>query len=316
MSADLGHQMQQLYQQFGEVSGVSIELHKELLAIRVDNQQATATVFLQGAQLSHYQHRGGQPIIWCSPDCDYSAGVPLRGGIPICWPWFGNLAKNLAPVQQHINCDDAPAHGFVRQRHWQVSAIENIDNHLTQMQLQLSLAEGEESLWPTATELQLTILIGKTLTLTLEIRNTSHQTVCFSNALHSYFAIGDIEQVVVKGLEGLNYIDCMDNWNEHKQQGPLTIGREVDRIYQGAHNDITLIDKHWQRIITLHSEGSDSAVVWNPWQDKARRLSHFADDAYKKMLCIETANADKDLVPLAAGETHRLVLTISSSALS
>ncbi len=125
MPVDIGQQMQQLYSQFGDLPGISIELHKQLLAIRVENKQATATVFLQGAQLSDYQKQGEQPIIWCSPHCDYQNGQSLRGGIPLCWPWFGDLARNPEPVRQHINqTTDAPAHGFVRNRLWSLSTVE------------------------------------------------------------------------------------------------------------------------------------------------------------------------------------------------
>lgn len=315
MPTDLGQQMQQLYQQFGDIAGVTIELHQDLLALRVDNDQASATVFLQGAQLSHYQKQGEQAIIWCSPECDYTAGVPLRGGIPVCWPWFGELAKNPDAVQQQINLNEAPVHGFARQRQWQLSAVEAIHSGLTRLQLQLSLAEGEEALWPWATELQLTILVGESLELSLEVHNSSEQSLCFSSALHSYFSVADIDQVSITGLEGLSYIDFMDDWRQYKQQGALIIDREVDRIYSGTANSIQLVDQQWQRSIRVSNEGSNSAVLWNPWQEKSRRLPHFADDAYKRMLCIETANADQDFVQLAAGDTHRLALTISSSTL-
>ena len=325
MSIDLGQEMQQLYQQFGELPGVSIELHRELLAVSVENTQASATIFLQGAQLSHYQKRGEPETIWCSPDGDYSSATPLRGGIPVCWPWFSNLANNPERLKNAIiplgHKGEFPAHGFVRNRHWQLKAVDNINEGLTRVQLHLSLAKDEEPFWPWATELDLVILIGDTLQLTLEVHNCSNQTVLFSGALHSYFAVSEIENISVDGLDGLGYIDCMDNWQQHKQQGPLVIDTEVDRIYSGQGSRqsgmvISLDDQQWQRKITITSEGSNSAVLWNPWTEKSRRLPHFADDAYQTMLCIETANADKDAVELPAGEIHQLTLTIDSKNLT
>ena len=316
MSVDIGQQMQQLYSQFGELEGVSIELHKELLAIRIDNQQATATIFLQGAQLSHYQKNGEQPTIWCSPHCDYQAGQPLRGGIPLCWPWFGDIKKNPAAIQQLINQPDASAHGFIRNRDWQLLKVEQPHAGLTQVELGLTLSEGEEPLWPFATQLSLTISIGEQLQLHYTVHNQSPHSVVFSNALHSYFAVSDISQVQVNGLENLNYIDCTDKRSKQRQQGPVIIDKEVDRNYSGTYSDISLVDKRWQRVITLNVQGSNSAVLWNPWQDKAKRLSQFADNAYQQMLCIETANIDADSVELAHNESHQLTLTISSSTLS
>ncbi len=325
MTAAIGQQMQQLYSQFGEIPGITIELHKELLAIRVQNQQADATVFLQGAQLSHYQKQAEPPIIWCSPLCDYQGGQPLRGGIPLCWPWFGNLADNPKAVQQQIeaalstenNTANNPiaAHGFVRNRLWSLSSVENINEGHTRLTLQLSLATGEEPLWPHACDLKLTIDVSNNLTLRLQVTNNSEQSLAFSSALHSYFAIANIEQVAVNGLEELPYIDALENRSTKVQQGSLTFNQEVDRIYKDT-KAITLTDKHWQRVITVENQGSNSTVLWNPWQDKARRLSHFADDAYKEMLCIETANADEDFVQLAAGKQHVTSVTISSRGIS
>jgi glucose-6-phosphate 1-epimerase len=325
MSHNLREQMQTLYRQFGEVAGIHIELHKELLAVRVENEQATATVFLQGAQLSDYRikqpGKQQQPIIWCSPQCDYLVGQPLRGGIPVCWPWFGELARNPHAVQQQIpetalQQTTAPAHGFVRNRNWQLTQAQAITPHLTRLQLELKLAAAEEPLWPYATDLRLTIDIGATLLLTFAIINRSSQSVNFSAALHSYFAISDIDQVAVDGLQSLSYIDCMANWETKRQQGLVTIDAELDRIYSGTHNGITLIDKDWQHSINLRTEGSNSAILWNPWQEKARRLSQFPDSAYREMLCIESANAGDDCVALATGETHKLCLTISQSRLN
>ena len=321
MSSDIGQHMQQLYSQFGQIPGISIELHKELVAVQVENQQASATVFLQGAQLSHYQKQAEPPIIWCSPLCDYQHGQPLRGGIPLCWPWFGELAQNPEPVRHQIGAraiteEPVAAHGFVRNRLWELRTIDQLDPGHTRLTLQLRLADGEEPLWPHACELQLIIDIGATLQLQLQIRNNSMQNVVFSSALHSYFAVANIDQVTVNGLQGLDYIDCLDNWTTHHQQAALTIDREIDRIYQGAHNEIVLVDASLQRTIHLHCKGSNSTVLWNPWRDKARQLSHFAADGYKQMLCIETANAGQDFVQLGSRECHQIALTISSSTIN
>lgn len=317
MPADLGDTMQTLYRQFGELPGVTIELHQELLAVHIENDKACATVFLQGAQLSHYQRHGEPPIIWCSPLCDHRSGVPLRGGIPVCWPWFGALEKNPQPVQQQIAAADTAVHGFVRHRQWTLDAIEPLSEDQTLLRLSLSLEQNQEPEWPNATTLMLDILVGEQLQLTLTVHNRSEQSVCFSSALHSYFALLDIAQVSVDGLQQLDYIDCLQNWSTQRQTGAVTIDREIDRIYHGTRiKPIALVDEVWQRRIEVSCGGSDSAVIWNPWIEKSQRLSQFADDGFRQMLCIETANADRDFVQLAPSQQHQLTLTIDSHPLS
>ena len=315
MPKSIGEQMQQLYSQFGDLSGVTIELHKELLALRIENQQATATVFLQGAQLSHYQRNNEAPIIWCSSHCDYQQGKPLRGGIPICWPWFGDLNYNSAMVKQLIPASDSayPAHGFARNRNWQLASIENIHSGLTRVHLTLTIAADEEPLWPYATSLSLTIDIGASLTVCLRVINNDQQPVSYSAALHSYFAIANIDQVAINGLQGLPYIDCTDNWSEHSQQGTLSIDREIDRIYTSSDSTLTIEDIAEQRALSVQSKGSNTVVVWNPWQQKSSQLTHFSAEDYQHMLCIETARAGTDFVTLNTGEEHQLTVTIDAA---
>ncbi|MBL4827877.1 MAG: D-hexose-6-phosphate mutarotase [Spongiibacteraceae bacterium] len=317
MSITIAQQMQQLYSQFGELEGISIELHKNLLAVRVENSQATATVFLQGAQLSHYQLNNQAPIIWCSESNDYQQGKSLRGGIPICWPWFGDLSRNPDNVKQQIgDIANAPAHGFVREQLWQLDQVEIVNPKLTRLTLSLTLAENTNAYWSYPCALQLTIIIGQQLTLQLQIKNLSQQTFAFSNALHSYFAVGDINQVTINGLESHPYIDCLDQWQSHTQDSALSINQEVDRIYKNTNNTISITDSAWKRVIEIENKGSNSAVVWNPWKDKAKRLSQFDDHDYQNMLCIETANIDDDHVVLPSGKTHQLEVQIRQSSMN
>lgn len=308
--------MQSLYRRFGEIDGVQIELHQSLLAVRVENTRAAATVFLQGAQLSHYQRHDEPAVIWCSPDCEYREGTPLRGGIPICWPWFGDLQKNPSQVSAKARLDTAQAHGFARQRQWQLEDIRTPHAGQTELVLRLRLAADEEPAWPWPTLLTLSITVGESLALQLSVENLSDSKVCFSSALHSYFAVSQIDAISIDGLDGLDYIDCVDSWKPQRQQGALLISSEVDRIYHGTTTPITLIDSGWGRAIQVLSEGSNSAVVWNPWNEKSRRLSQFADDAFRSMICIETANADRDCITLEPGQQHRLNLELLTTILS
>ncbi len=319
---DLGQQMQQLYQRFGDIDGITIELHKELLAIQVNNEQANATVFLQGAQLSQYQRQGERPLIWNSPLCDYQSGKPLRGGIPVCWPWFGDLNRNDKQVQTQINTINPAAHGFARTAQWQLEDIVRVDAGHTRLQLSLPITADEHSEWPFASQLSLQLDIGDQLELCFTVHNQSMQAFSYSAALHSYFAVSDIDDIVINGLEQCNYIDCMDNWHSKQQQTSLIIDQEVDRIYYlndrsnntETEQPISIIDQGWNRAINIASQGSNSAVLWNPWIEKSKHLSNFADDAYQKMLCIETANAAADFVTLEPQQSHQLILRLSSVA--
>jgi glucose-6-phosphate 1-epimerase len=313
MPASIGQQMQQLYSQFGELPGVTIELHKELLAVSVDNQQASATVFLQGAQLSHYQRRGEAALLWCSEHCDYQQGTSLRGGIPICWPWFGDSQRNPASVQQLLvdQGEGFPAHGLVRTRDWQLLSIDTANPDTTLICLQLSIKPDDEPRWPYACTLQLQISVGAELSLELLVTNHSPQVITYSCALHSYFAVSHIDHVSIEGVDQQHYVDCLDNWQAHQQQGSLQIDQEIDRIYRTEGQPIGIIDPQ-QRTISLSTEGSHSSVIWNPWITKSANLSHFGQQDYQQMLCVETANALDDVVQLAPEQQHRLQLTIST----
>ena len=302
------------YREFNALPGIHIAFHGELLAVDIDNQSASARVFLQGAQVSHYRRHGEPPVLWCSDQCDYREGTPLRGGIPLCWPWFGVLDKNPAAISRQVVGGDRPAHGLVRNRVWHLAGIEQPSPALTRLILTLSVTP--ENGWNAPASLTLVVEIGDRLGLDLYVTNDGPEAFYFSAALHSYYAVSAIDRVRVQGLERLNYIDCVDGWTTRRQRGDLAIAAETDRIYHGTWQPLTLVDRGWRRALVISSEGSDSAVIWNPWIDKSRRLPQFADAAYKDMLCIETANAGDDCVVLEPGQQHRLGFSVRSRPLS
>lgn len=304
--------MHSLYSQFGELAGITIEIHKELIAIAVENQAATARVFLQGAQVCDYARKNQPPILWLSPLCEYRPGQPLRGGVPICWPWFGALDKNPQTIKQQIKDNNSPAHGLVRDRNWQLLDIQIQDARKTRLLFSLDIIGAEEALWPYSSQLQLQVDIGETLEIQLTISNLDQRAFSFSNALHTYFHVSDIDKVEVAGLENKTYIDAIDNWEQKKQQGPIRVNQEVDRIYQQLDQAISLNDEGLGRTITIKADGSHSAIIWNPWVEKSRTLSCFDELAYQQMICIETANVLDDSINLEPGQSHRLGVHISS----
>lgn len=331
----LANTISSLYAEYGQLKGVTIECQKELVAIGIKNQAATAEVFVQGAQVTRFQPHGGLPLLFLSDACTYQSGQALRGGIPICWPWFGQLDKNPESVQQAVSFLPAegspfaegssstaesspPAHGFVRERDWSVTSIRTPADDLTI--IDLSYHVKDEPLWPFDTVLSYRIAIGKTLSVSLHVRNQSDKTFTYSGALHSYLSVNDIAQVRVSGLDACHYYDALEsdddgNWLLKKQEGDIQFSQEIDRVYQTQGDPIRVHNSDASNIqlntIQLTTTGSDSAVVWTPWLDKARTLSQFNASDYTRMLCIETANAADDVVTLAPDASHRTELTFS-----
>lgn len=316
MPNNIAEQMQQLYSQYGELSGVHIELHRELLAVRIENRAAVATLFLQGAQLASYTPKGQEELIWCSESCDYRNGQPLRGGIPICWPWFGDFERNPSAVRDMVSTDNPPPHGFARLLPWQLSDIQLVDTQKTDVTFTLKTSESEKYATAFDCNLKLVVSVGVALTVKLTVENSSNKTINFASALHSYFAIGDIENVSINGFEDLEYIDCVNNGSKETQYGTVIIDRETDRIYQGSNKEINIIDRDRKRVIRMTSAGSNSTVLWNPWIEKSKRLSNFDDEDYRNMLCIETGNIGNDAIRLMPGASHSLSLKVECSSVS
>ena len=264
----------------------------------------------QGAQILSYQEDDQPPLIWLSEQAAYKRGQGIRGGVPVCWPWFGNLQCNPQAVQaMHRQPAHAPAHGLVRGLDWQLQGIDSNEDGIC-LDFVFNTADQPLADWPHAAELHLRIRLDGRLHLELTSRNLGDTPLTISQALHSYFAVSDIRQVSVEGLHGCRYIETLEDWQQRQQEGPLQFNGETDRIYLDTPASLSILDPAWQRRIQLHSRGSQSAVLWNPWIDKAQRLSQFAADAWQGMLCIEHANVMDDIRLLAAGAQHQLNVSI------
>ncbi len=287
----------------------------QLTCWRVRTVHAELLVAQQGAQILSYQPDGQPPLIWLSEQAAYERGQSVRGGVPVCWPWFGDLRCNPPAVQAAYQPGLAPSHGLVRGLDWQLLGIDEDGDAVT---LRFVFDSRQHLLpgWPHAARLQLDIRLGEDLALNLETHNQGDEPLVISQALHSYFAVSDVRQVGVEGLDGCRYLDTLDDWREHRQDGALQFAGETDRIYLGTPARLSIVDPGWGRRIHLDSSGSRSAVLWNPWIDKAKRLSQFAAEAWQGMLCIETANVMEDVVRLAADERHALRLRLSSEVLA
>lgn len=268
----------------------------------IKTRLCSARIALQGAQVIDWTPAGEKPLIWLSPAAKFSAGKSIRGGIPVCWPWFGAHAD-----------PSLPAHGFARTVPWRVTAAESRpDDNLT-LVFELAANAATQALWPYTTPLQLRITLGRTLQLELITRNEDKREVTLSEALHTYFAVSDVRQVSVTGLDGGDYLDKVTGFDRKTQQGAVTFDGEVDRIYVDTAAECVIHDPLWQRRILIEKQGSDSTVVWNPWHGKATAMGDMGAEGYLSMLCVESGNAAHNQVRLAPGDEHRLCVRYSIS---
>ncbi|MQX52182.1 D-hexose-6-phosphate mutarotase [Alcanivorax sediminis] len=284
----------------------------ELACWQVRHRGQTLVIAEQGAQVLEYRLDNEPPVLWLSEKAQYHHGQGIRGGVPVCWPWFGGLAFNPETVRQQYTQPDPPAHGLVRALPWTL-----VHTRQSPEQIELAFQPDPDSLPESCPAVQLTlkIILDNALTLSLENHNQGEEPMALTQALHSYFAVSDIRQVTLQGLDLCPYVDAMDNWHSHRQSGPLTFREETDRLYLQLGHTLHIDDPEWQRRITLSVSGSESAVVWNPWIDKSQRLSQFADDAWQRMVCIETARVLDNALFLAAGECHDMSVRFVTSPL-
>lgn len=293
---------------------VESEQHGELNCWRITSDTAELLIAQQGAQILSYQRLGEPPLLWLSEQAIFKQGKSVRAGVPVCWPWFGNLKRNPSAVQAMYGAEEAPAHGLVRGRDWQLLGIEGSGDSV-RVEFTLPDTQGNLPGWPHNVELTLTIVMAEQLSITLSSYNLDNVPVTISQALHSYFAVSDVREVTVEGVDSLAYIETLADWEQRTQQGDLGFAGETDRIYLQTPEQLSIVDPNWNRRICLNSSGSRSAVIWNPWVGRAAELPDMADDGWQRMLCIETANVWDDVVTLAPGATHSLSLKIDSERL-
>ena len=274
-----------------------VEIEHGFTYIEINNARAHATISTYSGQVLSYRPKGQQAdLLFVSDKAYYEDGKAIKGGIPVCWPWFGADPDNQG----------RPAHGFVRNRQWKVSASESLADGSTRVVLFLSDSDKTRSIWPHPFKLSIEITVGDSLKVALVTHNTGDKSVTISQALHTYFHVGDISKVRVLGLDRTEYLDKVDNSARKTQSGAVTIDGEVDRIYEGVSGELVIDDASLGRKIRITSRGCSTAVVWNPWIEIAASMGDLGDDDYRKMLCVETANAGAETIDIVAGGEYRL----------
>lgn len=262
---------------------------------------AEAQVYLHGANVTHFQPRGEKPVLWVSERSLFEGGAPgkpIRGGVPICFPWFGPRP-------------DAPLHGVARLFEWNLVEVAPEGEGLRAV---LAFEANELTRRHVAEDfaLRLAVTVRSALTLELEVVNRSGVPFRFEEALHTYFAVGDVRTASVCGLEGRAYLDKTEGGTRRTlAEEPLRFAGETDRVFPDLEGTLLVDDPAWKRRIEISRVGSRTAVVWNPWAAKAQAMPDFGDEEWTGMLCVEAANALDDAVTLPPGATHTLSTRIA-----
>lgn len=272
-----------------------IEIAPGYPVLEIAHPAATARIALHGGHVMDWTPTGEEPVLYMSPEAVIERGKPIRGGIPICWPWFG----------PHPSDERKPAHGFVRTEMWTVGEI---ITKTDRMMIVMNLASGDASraLWPHDFALRLAISVGAELEVSLTAKNTGSSSWAMTGALHTYFSVGDVTRSIIRGLHGTQFVEGRLSPEKRPQRGPVKIDREVDRVYL-SDAAVEVEDPVKNRTIIIEKSGSQSTVVWNPWIEKSKRLSDLPDEEYPHFLCIETTNAGEDAITIEAGGEHRLL---------
>jgi D-hexose-6-phosphate mutarotase len=278
-----------------------MEGNGNLPIVEINTGASHAELYLHGAQVTHFQKQGEPPVLFLSKVSRFEAGTPIRGGVPIVLPWFGQR-------------EGEPSHGFARRQSWQLRGISTRADG--SMRLRLHLPPSPESSILPPFEAAYSVSVGKVLKLELVVTNTSENLdFVFENCLHTYFTVGDISSVKLTGLKGATYLDqCQSLAQKTQEEEELLITGETDRIYTGHSGEVQIIDPKLGRRITISKEGAASTVVWNPWSDKAQVIPDLGNDEYPQFVCVESGNVGPDKLTLKPGETSTLSVSISTSA--
>jgi D-hexose-6-phosphate mutarotase len=267
-----------------------------LPAVRITTPEAKGTIYLHGGHVASWIPKGNDDVLWLSGKSMWQADKPIRGGVPICFPWFGPGRDGRS----------APPHGFARLRAWQLESIERTARGVVVTLMTTSDADTKKA-WPHDFVLRHRVTFGSELVMALEFTNSGgagSAPLEMEEAQHTYFAVGDVRKVKVKGLLGARYFDKVDGMKEKREEAAeIVITAETDRPYFDTATPIVLEDPSKSRKITVTKEGSRSTVVWNPWVAKSKAMPDFGDDEWPQMICIETCNVGPEAVKVAPGET-------------
>jgi glucose-6-phosphate 1-epimerase len=276
-----------------------------LIYAAITTPHATARVYLQGAHVAAWQPKGQQPAIFLSRKSDFAPGKPIRGGVPIAFPWFANRHDGKT----------GPSHGFARIQDWTLAfaALAGDDLHLT---FTLGPTEMSRNLGYDKFRLAYQLIIGTTLTMELTVVNDAATPLLFEEALHTYYAVADIHEVTVDGLDGVTYLDKNDDFKSKLQHGAVTITDPTDRVYLNTTTTCVIHDAGNKRRITVAKTGSNTTVVWNPWESGAAKIADLDPTEWHEYVAVETVNAAANAITLAPGARHVMQVHVTVESIT
>jgi glucose-6-phosphate 1-epimerase len=263
--------------------------------VTIATPNAVGEMYLHGAHVTGWQPRGAERVLFVSSKSHWESGRAIRGGVPICFPWFGNKADN----------PQAPAHGFVRTTEWQLESIGQSGDAVT-VSMFTGSNDDTKKWWPADFRLFHRATFGAQLILELALTNTGTSPLRFEEALHAYFRVGQIDKARVQGLNDVEYLDKTDSNRKKTQRGLIEIVSETDRVYLNTAGAIELQDQSLGRRVAVVKENSLNTVVWNPWIEKAKAMADFGDAEWRQMICIEASNVADCAVQLEPGQQHTM----------
>ncbi len=274
-------------------------------ALQLTTRHGQLVIALHGAHVLSWVPNGQRDVFWLSPDSKPEPAA-IRGGVPVCWPWFAKQGQTSSAAQ----------HGPVRNLAWQISAIHSCSDE--QVSLSFEPVMPTPSIWsaagiPAGLHVSLRLTLGETLQQTLLTHNHGNAAFELSQALHSYYAVSHAKRIAIEGIQGLSYTDRLRELMQDVQRTPFTLGPACDRTYEhplptttSRNHRYTLVDPDWQRSIVIDVAGSRSVVVWNPGRETARHMPDVPDEGWPDFMCIEATNAGPDVISLQPGEEHAL----------
>jgi glucose-6-phosphate 1-epimerase len=281
-------------------------LGDDLISADITNAHASASICLQGAQILTWQPVAvAEPVIWLSKDALFVKNKSIRGGVPVCWPWFGAHATN----------DALPAHGFARTQPWQVKGSRLMNDGSTELSLTMPIKAAAQKMWSHSAQLDMLINVGETLKIALITRNLGETAFNVSEALHTYFEVSDVAQVQIAGLDSVHFHDKAAGWTQGDQAGSIAFKSEVDRVYVNSAQACSIVDAGYKRRIHINKLGSQSTIVWNPAAARAAQMGDLGNKGWKRFVCVESGNVLENVVTVQAGKSHTLAVEYRVEAL-
>jgi glucose-6-phosphate 1-epimerase len=272
--------------------------------VSITAPQCNGEIHLHGAQVTSWKPAGTEEVIFLSQHARWEEGNAIRGGIPICFPWFRGKTDD----------PHAPAHGVVRTRIW---TLESVDHDASGITVSMSTQSDPDTrkLWPTDFRVLHRVTFGRELKLELMVSNTGATPFRFEEALHTYYKVGDVRRVRIRGLDGVAYLDNTDSNKQKTQKSEVAMSSPTDSAYMNTQSALELVDPALNRSIQITKQNSRSTVIWNPWADGTRALSDLGEEEWQRMACVEASNILGNAVELAPSEDHKMTVTMSVNSL-